>query len=260
MYLNRRVRWFVSVPIIAATTMITVAARWPAEIPLCQTAQKWVGEHRTNLPSTLPQLAMYSGPFRIAIFNALPLSVQKRLWHDQLETFISTPELRASWQRAIIENSAATELSEHQQAIIRTELTRLDVYFDSSLSIEDRKEAVHASIPRIRGAFSSGTARAIFTTLGPMEPSVARSRTRTLSAHEASLGVALSAAARAQPCLCNNPDDVCCPPPGWNGPCLGSGTGCGFYGADPCNSEWAACVPVKRPPSLSGVFHFASIH
>jgi hypothetical protein len=245
MLFHRKVPWYISVPLLAATAVSVGAARWPGPVLPCETAAAWVADHHAELPSTLAGLNMYSPAYRTAIFRALPIGAQEQLWTQQLEAFITPRAARTILQRDIVERASAGSLTAHQVAIIRRELTRLPVYFDSTRSLSDRQLAVRSAVPMIDGAFTPPTARAIFGTLGLIESlPVAKAPSASVALHAGLLG-AFSKAVRTNACTCNSIDDMCCALGAQD--CSWQPSGCGPFMTDPCDGVVQQCIaPVVR--------------
>ena len=66
----------------------------------------WAQSHEGALPSTLEELAAFPADYRQAIFAALPVTEQSRLWHVQLQQVLDTEPLTAD-QRTYVVNLMA---------------------------------------------------------------------------------------------------------------------------------------------------------
>jgi hypothetical protein len=243
MLFRKRVPWYVSVPLIAGTALCVGAARWPGEVPHCSTAASWVRDHSAELPATLAGFNMYTQTYRVAIFNALPIGVQKRLWAEQLEAFVAPPSTRSPAQRAVFEHAGATQLTPHQVSIIHAELARLPIYFNPALTHSQREAAIDLRRPILEGAFTPSLDREIFETLGTSAETgstLARNAAPTRLATLVADPLSRLAKKLVSDCQCNLLDDSCCAP---QGPCIVLPTGCGFFGGEECDGTWATCRP-----------------
>ena len=250
MFFNRRMRWYVSAPLIGVTVLGVSAARWPGELKSCEVAAAWIKANHANLPRSLQQISMYTRPYEIAIVNTLPAAARKELWREHLDAFIIPTANRTPVQRLIVERADANVLTSHQIAMIRGVLGRLDFYFDSTQSLAARRAALLLTVPRVQGAFGLALSKAIFNQLGPVERPLFGAMRRVGTVQEASLAAALSRTAKKTYsfCGCNFDADPCCGPIGWDG-CTGTPYGCGELEQFPCNSDPLQCAatPETKP-------------
>ncbi len=252
MFFNRRMRWYVSIPLISVTVLGVTAARWPGELKSCEVAAAWVRANRTNLPKSLQQISMYTRPYEIAIVNTLPAPARKELWKEHLEAFVIPAANRTPVQRLIVERADANALSSHQVAMIRGVLSHLDYYFDSTQSLAARRAALLLAVPREQGAFGLTLSKAVFNQLGPLERPLFGVMQRVGTVQEASIAATFKRTVKKTYsfCGCNFDADPCCGPVGWDG-CTPTPYGCGELEQFECNSDPLQCVakPETKPDS-----------
>lgn len=250
MIFNRNVSLVVAVPMIIGTFAVVTAARWPGPITACQTAAAWVVDHRSELPSTLDGIRRYSKTYQIAILSATPLEARKQMWKEQIESFVSPVDSLTPLQRAIRTAVRGADLTDHQRALLRREVSRLNIYFDPSRTVEERQDAIEESAPQLNGAFQPALLAAIFKTLGPASlprgAAVAEQAGAPTDAAPvaATGGVTASTVRLSKGCNCYTLGDPCCGPDSCGGG-LGNQT-CGFYGDQPCDGTTYQCRPAKK--------------
>ncbi len=241
MLFHRKVPLYVSAPLLAITVMTVGAARWPDETPRCVSAVAWVQDHRADLPASLAGFGMYTGIYRRAMYNALPIDAQRRLWEEQIRAFLTPAANRTSVERTIVARSGISELSAVQADLLRGELGRFDIYFDPSRSIAERQAAINARFEVLQAAFDKDLLYDVFETLGA---------DTAMPAASASLAdVALNASALSvrkvslANCNCNLVTDLCCAP---GTGCFTQPTGCGPLMTDECDGTIFQCATGKK--------------
>lgn len=85
---------------LAAGLLVGAATSGKPE-PACVLAERWVQEHRGDLPSTLAEISEHPLARRKAIMMALPVEQQISLWREQFAIAAAAPDIDAK-QRAFL--------------------------------------------------------------------------------------------------------------------------------------------------------------
>ena len=101
-FASRRVRGGVAVLVFSLAAVAAVNLDHRSER---QRAEAWAASHRAT--ASLEALAAYPASYRQALFNALPVAEQSRLWRQQLQAVLDTEPGLTTEQRAFIMNTKA---------------------------------------------------------------------------------------------------------------------------------------------------------
>jgi hypothetical protein len=218
MFEQLKVRRRVAIPATASLLVIGVAAT-PGPKPVCQVAAEWVEAHRSNLPNSLEKFAELSPAYEKAVFVALPLADQQRLWREHLQKVLDT----------------ATTLTVPQRQIVGTVLARLPELFSPELSLAVRRARATLLTPQIRAAFpEKKAAYLILMSLGGdrRAPVQRASGFKTASLLPTALFAKFTNKKKFADCECNVSWQDC-----FTGICIDEGT-------DRCGNTEQGCGPV----------------
>lgn len=227
MLTGRRTRWFVMLPLVAASTTGLVAANRPETITGCQSATAWVALHRGQLPTTYAEIIRYPWELRKSIQAALPWSIRREMWHAQFRAFQEDGALTTEQARFV----AGAELSLDELLGDKTTQARRQALGDSlvaaSLKVlgRDLTHSVFYALGPDDSGSKSGPGPSIF---------------RYALAHPVSIP-----GARFNNCVCHWMSDGISPPECPSGYCHNSDCeasqiesgGCGPNGTLDCNSK-----------------------
>ena len=203
-------------------------------VPECKVAAAWVAKHARELPTTERELTSFSVVYRKAIFGALPIQVQERLWREHLTSFVRDD----------------SPLNPLQQSIVAEAIANLHEFFDPEATSTARKDRARQFMLRLSGSFPKDLQGMVFSRLGGgptstqtlsslfSRPAAASS---FLDSHRLSTRLGLSRVG-SQVCWCHVSDQDCdmfveCVQ---QGPaCTETDQGCGPFWLDSCNGTCA---------------------
>lgn len=119
-------------------------------VPECQLAIAWVNKHLNELPTTEAELSSFSLAYRKAIFAAVPIRIQERLWREHLTAFVA-------------DDSPLTPM---QQSIVAEAIANLHTFFDPAAPIGIRRERAKKFMTNAIGQFPRDVRVAVFSRLG----------------------------------------------------------------------------------------------
>jgi hypothetical protein len=107
-----KARWFLALPLTAASSLGFVRAPGVTDRPVCQVASEWVAARHGNLPSTLDEIRKYPTLYQRTIYGNLSPAQRASIWQEKLGQLVA-PQ---------------SGLTEQQRDVVATLAHRLDVY------------------------------------------------------------------------------------------------------------------------------------